>query len=87
LDASFGPYAQRVRTVAADPDSMNGNAGIKDGRAWATAACPGTSVRALFSINATVCSVRTKSILLSSLDAFAERSAVRHGCTGLKLPA
>jgi hypothetical protein len=87
LDASFGPYAQRLRTASYDPDGLNGNAGIGKKRAWATASCPGTAVRALFSIEATVYSLRTKSVLLSTLSAFAERSAARHGCTDVKLPA
>ncbi|KUL42866.1 hypothetical protein ADL12_08815 [Streptomyces regalis] len=86
LDAWFGPYAQRMRTPSDDPDGWNGNAGTEDDTAWATASCPRTEVRALFSIEATEYAPPTKSVLLSSLRAFAERSAARHGCTDLKLP-
>ncbi|MEV2217935.1 hypothetical protein AB0H86_42015 [Streptomyces sp. NPDC050997] len=87
LDASFGPFAQRLRTTSDDLDGMNGNAGIEDDMAWGTASCPGTAVRALFSIEATQNAAPTKSTLLSSLRPFAERSAARHRCTDVELPA
>ncbi|WSQ12183.1 hypothetical protein OG604_32935 [Streptomyces sp. NBC_01231] len=87
LDASFGPFAQRLRTASDDLDGMNGNAGIEHNRAWGTASCPGTAVRALFSIEATQYAAPTKSTLLSSLRPFAERSAARRGCTDVELPA
>lgn len=86
LDAWFGPYAQRMRTPSDDPNGWNGDAGVEDDAAWATASCPGTEARALFSIEATEYAGPTRSILLSSLRAFAERSSAQHECTDLKLP-
>ncbi|MBZ9641366.1 hypothetical protein [Streptomyces sp. PSKA30] len=86
LSASYGPYAQRLRSATDEPGSLNADAGISRDRAWATASCPDMA-RAIFRISATVYAAPTKSFLKSALKAFAERSAARHGCTDLKLPA
>lgn len=84
LEAAFGPYAQRLRSSADEPGALNPDTGVNRDRAWATAACPG-SPRAIFTIYATEYADPKKSFLLTSLRAFAERSAARHGCKDLKL--
>ncbi|MFD7283600.1 hypothetical protein ACFV80_43075 [Streptomyces sp. NPDC059862] len=85
LSASYGPYAQRLRSATDEPGSLNEDSGVSHGLAWATAACPGEA-RAIFRIYATEYAAPTKSFLLSALRTFAERSAARHGCTDMKLP-
>ncbi|MEU2286444.1 hypothetical protein ABZ614_31715 [Streptomyces sp. NPDC013178] len=85
LKASFGPYAQGLRSTTDEPDALNADTGVSRHQAWATAACPGAS-RAVFSIYATEYADPQQSFLLSALRAFAEQSAVRHGCTDVKLP-
>ncbi|MEU7403735.1 hypothetical protein [Streptomyces sp. NPDC044948] len=84
LEASFGPYAQRLRP--ADHEDDGPEPALTRGSATATASCPGSSVPAVFRIDATVYAAPTKQFLRSALHAFAERSAARHGCTGLELP-
>jgi hypothetical protein len=85
LSASYGPYAQALRSATDKPGSLNEDSGLSGDHAWATAACPGQA-RAAFTIHATVYAAPTNSFLLSALRTFAERSAARHGCTDVKLP-
>ncbi|WP_077801459.1 hypothetical protein [Streptomyces sp. JHA26] len=54
--------------------------------ATATASCPGSTVLAVFGIDATVYAAPPQEFLSSALRTFAERSATRHGCRGLRLP-
>ena len=84
LEASFGPYAQRLRP--SDHDEHWPEAGLTLDSATATASCPGSSVPAVFHIHATAYAAPTKQFLRSALHAFAARSADRHGCTDLELP-
>ncbi|CAL9590704.1 hypothetical protein LMJ38_32540 [Streptomyces sp. R1] len=84
LEASFGPYAQRLRS--ADHDEHWPEPGITHGSAQATASCSDGTVPAVFRIRATVYAAPTEQFLRSALRTFAERSAVRHGCTNLELP-
>ncbi|GCB49548.1 hypothetical protein [Streptomyces sp. NL15-2K] len=85
LDASFGPFAQGLRSATDEPFAVNTDAGLERDSAWATAACPGAA-RAIFRISATVYADPRKGFLTTALRAFAERSAKQHGCTDLKLP-
>ncbi|MFD8201554.1 hypothetical protein [Streptomyces sp. NPDC059701] len=85
LNASFGPYAQRLRPDAGDDEDWPQPRLTRDS-ALATATCPGSTVPAVFSIGATVYAAPTREFLASALHTFAERSAKRHGCTGLRLP-
>ncbi|MCG8964755.1 hypothetical protein [Streptomyces sp. CL12-4] len=85
LNASFGPYAQRLRPEAGDDEDWP-QPGMTRDSATATATCPGSTVPAVFRIDATVYAAPTREFLASALRAFAERSAGRHGCTGLRLP-
>ncbi|MEV5551773.1 hypothetical protein AB0L35_37550 [Streptomyces sp. NPDC052309] len=80
LEAAFGPYAQRLRAPS------GARSGLGHSHALATASCPGSTVRAVFTISASVYAAPTKDFLRSALRAFAERSAERHGCTDLTLP-
>lgn len=84
LEAAFGPYAQRLRSPS-DENGYSSDSGIGRDEAWATAACP-DAARAVFSVYATDGVDPRRSFLRSSLRAFAERSAARHGCTDLRLP-
>ncbi|OMI86597.1 hypothetical protein ACGH52_28235 [Streptomyces sp. BBFR25] len=84
MEASFGPYAQRLRS--ADHDEPWPEPGLTHDSATATASCPGSTVPAVFRIHATVYAAPTEQFLRSALHTFAERSAARHGCTGLELP-
>ncbi|MEU3661917.1 hypothetical protein AB0E77_19510 [Streptomyces sp. NPDC032940] len=54
LDAAFGPYAQRLRPEAGGDDPDWPQPGITRDSARATASCPGSTVPAVFSIDATV---------------------------------
>jgi hypothetical protein len=87
MEATFGPYAQGLRSATDEPFSINTNSGFARDRAWATASCPGTPARAIFRIWTTEYAYPTKDFLLPSLRAFAERSTARRGCTDLKLPS
>ncbi|WP_108990286.1 hypothetical protein [Streptomyces coelicoflavus] len=84
MEASFGPYAQRLRP--ADHDEQWPEPGLTHDSATATASCPGSTVPAVFRIHATVYAAPTEQFLRSALRTFAERSAARHGCTDLELP-
>ncbi|MFG3112566.1 hypothetical protein [Streptomyces tendae] len=84
MEASFGPYAQRLRS--ADHDEPWPEPGLTHDSATATASCPGSTVPAVFRIHATVYAAPTEEFLRQALHTFAERSAARHGCTGLVLP-
>ncbi|MFD5653299.1 hypothetical protein [Streptomyces sp. NPDC127039] len=84
MEASFGPFAQRLRST--DHDQHGPDAGLTHDSATATASCPGSTVPAVFRIHATSYAAPTEQFLRSALHTFAERSAARHGCTGLNLP-
>lgn len=84
LEASFGPYAQRLRPT--DHDEHWPEPGLTYGSAQATASCPSSTVPAVFRIHATAYAAPTEQFLRSALHTFAERSAVRRGCTDLELP-
>jgi hypothetical protein len=84
MEAAFGPYAQRLRS--ADHDRHGPGPGLTHNSATATASCPGSTVPAVFRIHATSYAAPTEQFLRSALHTFAERSAARHGCTGLDLP-
>ncbi|MEU1277276.1 hypothetical protein [Streptomyces sp. NPDC005805] len=86
LTASFGPFAQRLRTDPPRPGSLNADSGRTGDVAWATAACPGTSVRAVFSIDPQQSAAPAPGFLRSALKGFAERAAKARGCTDLRLP-
>ncbi|MGW0699535.1 hypothetical protein ACWD0A_09420 [Streptomyces sp. NPDC002867] len=84
ISAFFGPFAQ-----AQYPDYESTRDAGRSGNdfAWATAKCPGTSARALFTISsAPYAHEEVPGFARSALTAFAERSAKQHGCTDLKLP-
>lgn len=83
LEASFGPYAQRLRSA---DDEHWPEPGLTHGSAQATASCPNSAVPAVFRIHATAYAAPTEQFLRSALHAFAKRSAVRHGCTDVQLP-
>ncbi|MFG3529875.1 hypothetical protein ACGF8B_24435 [Streptomyces sp. NPDC047917] len=83
FEASFGPYAQSLRTP---DDGYWGDAGSDRHSAWASAAC-GRGPRALFTVNDTEYASPSRGYLRTALRAFAERAAQRHGCTDLKLPS
>lgn len=86
LEAAFGPYAQRLRSPEPEPGALNRETGIRRDAAWASAACPGHSAQALFTIRSTEYAYPEGDFLRRALNAFAERAAKRHGCTDLKLP-
>ncbi|NWF27866.1 hypothetical protein HW130_16605 [Streptomyces sp. PKU-EA00015] len=82
--AFFGPFAQ-----AQYPDYESTRDAGRSGNnfSWATAKCPGTSARALFTVSATqYTDEEVEDFARSALTEFAERSAKQHGCTDLKLP-
>ncbi|MFF8845814.1 hypothetical protein ACF08N_24365 [Streptomyces sp. NPDC015127] len=81
--AFFGPFAQ-----AQYPEyESTRDAGRFGDFFWATAKCPGTSARALFTISTTeYVHEDVEDFARSALTAFAERSAKQHGCTDLQLP-
>lgn len=83
LEASFGPYAQRLGPTG--HDGHRPEPGLTHTGATATASCPGSTVPAVFRVHATVYAAPTQEFLRSALRTFAERSAARHGCTGLEL--
>ncbi|MGW2177472.1 hypothetical protein ACWCXX_05110 [Streptomyces sp. NPDC001732] len=86
FEASFGPYAQRLRTSDDAPDGYHRDAGTDLHRAWASAAC-GDGPRALFVVNDTEYAAPPRGCLRTALRAFAENTARRHGCTDLELPS
>ncbi|MFD7438978.1 hypothetical protein [Streptomyces sp. NPDC059861] len=88
LSASYGPYAQALRSATDEGNSLNAFTGTSGDRARerATASCA-DGVRAIFRISTTVYAAPTKSLLLSALKTFAERSARKHGCTDVELPS
>ncbi|GGW59378.1 hypothetical protein [Streptomyces xantholiticus] len=82
--AYFGPFAQ-----AQYPDDESTRDAGRHGQrfSWATARCPGTSARALFTISTTEYAHEdVGDFARSALTAFAKRSAAQHGCTDLELP-
>ncbi|MFE4368382.1 hypothetical protein ACFRMN_09065 [Streptomyces sp. NPDC056835] len=93
FSARFGPYA--LPKPGHDSLSTRAEAGVAGGAMWASARCPGDAERALFSglvpsEAATVWLPGEKGEETFGLPAFrefAERSAKRHGCTDLRLPA
>ncbi|MFJ8546247.1 hypothetical protein ACIRFH_30455 [Streptomyces sp. NPDC093586] len=85
LEAAFGPYAQRLRPNVGHDEHWP-QPGLTHDSARATASCPDSAVPAVFSIHATVYAAPTQEFLRSALRTFAERSAARHGCTGVRLP-
>ncbi|MFF3289259.1 hypothetical protein [Streptomyces sp. NPDC003023] len=83
VNAHFGPLA---RAQHPDPETTRKAGGDED-YIWATAKCPGTSGRALFTIAATeYAHDDAEQFLRAALAAFADRSAKQHGCTDLALP-
>lgn len=84
MEASFGPFAQRLRSAVHDRHGPE--ADLTRDSATATASCPGSTVPAVFRIHATSYAAPTEQFPRSALRTFAERSAARHGCTGLDLP-
>ncbi|WP_405720200.1 hypothetical protein [Streptomyces sp. NBC_00046] len=86
FEASFGPYAQSLRTSDDETSGYHDDAGADRHSAWASAEC-GTGPRALFAVNDTEYAAPTRGYLRTALRAFAERAAQRHGCTDLKLPS
>ncbi|GGT20898.1 hypothetical protein GCM10010271_25090 [Streptomyces kurssanovii] len=82
--AYFGPFAQ-----AWYPGGQPGQDGGRHGSdfLWATAECPGTSARAVFTISTTAyVHEDVEDFARAALKGFAERSAGQRGCTDLKLP-
>jgi hypothetical protein len=86
FEASFGPYAQRLRTSDDGPVGHHGDAGADLHRAWASAAC-GDGPRALLVVNDMEYAAPSRGYLRTALRAFAEKTARRHGCTNLALPS
>ncbi|MFK4065557.1 hypothetical protein [Streptomyces sp. NPDC029674] len=91
LTASYGPYAQRMRGQESRDVAMRVKpAGKEEGLSdsfWASAQCPGDGSRALFRIQPYGMTGYGPAFARAALAAFAERSADRHGCTDLRLPA
>ncbi|MGW7465786.1 hypothetical protein ACWGJT_14030 [Streptomyces xantholiticus] len=81
--AFFGPFAQ-----AQHPDHESArDAGRYGDFLWATAKCPGTSARAVFTISTTdYVHEDVEDFARAALTGFAQRSAAQHGCTDLDLP-
>ncbi|MFF7205449.1 hypothetical protein [Streptomyces sp. NPDC008141] len=95
FSASFGPYAARQRNQGGQ-SNHDREAGVnKYGGVWASARCPGDAVRAHFTgfVPAEAATVwrpgekGKETFGLPAFREFAERSAKRHGCTDLRLPA
>ena len=84
LEASFGPFAQRLRST--DHDERGPEPGRTHGSTQATASFPGSTVPAVFRVHATAYTAPTEQFLRSAPHSFAERPAVRHGCTDLEPP-
>lgn len=85
IQAFFGPFAQAQYPNYETTDSA-GRHGTDF--FWATAQCPSTSARALFTISATEYAPDGMAeFKRKALAAFAERSAAQHKCTDLKLPS
>ncbi|MEU7316497.1 hypothetical protein [Streptomyces sp. NPDC007083] len=105
LRAHYGPYAEEVRAQSRadsihsdEKNPANADAGRRHWVSgfWASASCPETSERALYTIQRSGPSGndpprgkeqrKAETYEKSALKAFAERSAKRHGCTPPVLP-
>ncbi|WP_327391785.1 MULTISPECIES: hypothetical protein [unclassified Streptomyces] len=94
LSATFGPYAKSYRE-AGDSSEIHGDAGFdkEESYARATARCPGSSQRALFTLWSVLDSANQETITHPSpeferaaLAAFAKKPADQRGCADLRLP-
>ncbi|MEC4019179.1 hypothetical protein [Streptomyces sp. H27-D2] len=95
LSATYGAYAKIFRE-AGGPSNVHGKSGFPEKRnyAWATARCPGSTERALFTLwqvydtarEETPVKKRSHKFELSALKAFAKHSTQQHGCSDLQLP-
>ncbi|MFC6061530.1 hypothetical protein [Streptomyces ochraceiscleroticus] len=92
--ALFGPYPRMVRDAGDTTAFGNVGKSGKNHTAWATAKCPGSSDRALFTLGQ-IASANTSAgkrhylpaqTEVDVLTAFAKDSADRHGCTDVRLP-
>ncbi|MEU2154377.1 hypothetical protein ABZ532_05025 [Streptomyces sp. NPDC019396] len=94
MSAVYGPYAKSLKMSG--PADLRRTAGFsEDGNhAWATAQCPGSSERALFTLwrifdtddDAYPVRKPARDFEKNALTAFAEQSARQHGCSDLRLP-
>ncbi|MET9552185.1 hypothetical protein [Streptomyces sp. NPDC006645] len=90
LEASFGPFAQRLRSDDSDIGTFKRSAGGAEGSYWATARCPGDGPRAVFRIAPAEyvhIDKAADAFAREALVAFAESRAEQHGCTDLRLPS
>ncbi|MFF3321453.1 hypothetical protein [Streptomyces sp. NPDC002889] len=94
LSAAYGPLAKAFRELA--PPRLRGEAGAGEGTsyAWATARCPGSAERAVFTLwrvhdpqkNSFAVKKGSASFESAALKAFAGQSAAAQGCSDLRLP-
>lgn len=94
LAATYGPYAKSLKESG--PADLRKDAGFsKDGNhAWATAQCPGSSERAVFTLwrvldtdnDAYPVKKPSRGFEKAALTAFAKQSAQQYGCVGVELP-
>ncbi|WP_328397355.1 hypothetical protein OHS70_14195 [Streptomyces sp. NBC_00390] len=94
LSAAYGPLAKAFRALT--PTRLRGQAGAVEGtnHAWATARCPGSAERAVFTLwrvhdpqkNSFAVKKRSASFEAAALKAFAGQSARAQGCSDLRLP-
>ncbi|MGW7412043.1 hypothetical protein [Streptomyces sp. NPDC054863] len=83
LAATFGPYVKSFRMTSAKPQIQQ-DSGAQGDYAWATARCPGSPERALFTLKHGRRSA--PAFESAALKAFATDAAQQHGCTDLRLP-
>ncbi|MFI0975624.1 hypothetical protein ACH4SP_01200 [Streptomyces sp. NPDC021093] len=84
LAATFGPYAKAFRNTSTANPQFQQYFGAQNDYASATARCPGSPERALFTLRH-----RGKpdpAFEAAALKAFATDAAKQHGCTDLRLP-
>ncbi|MEU8892274.1 hypothetical protein [Streptomyces sp. NPDC048442] len=84
LAAVFGPYAKSHRLTSTAKPQIQQDSGAQGDYTWATARCPGSPERALFTLKHR--GKPAPAFESAALKAFATDAAKQHGCTDLRLP-